>query len=72
MAFHCFVDPDGNGYGSFETLFFCDCPDLDDDGNPLFSDGWYWQACFPGCLPDGEAVGPFESEEAAIQDANDT
>ena len=33
--------------------------------------GYYWQACFPGCLPDGEPVGPFETEEAAIKDAQD-
>ena len=31
--------------------------------------GWYWQACFPGCLPDGEPVGPFNSEQAALEDA---
>jgi hypothetical protein len=32
--------------------------------------GWYWWACFPGCLPDGEPAGPFETEEAAIEAAN--
>lgn len=32
--------------------------------------GWYWQACFPGCLPDSSAQGPFETEQAAIEDAN--
>ena len=31
--------------------------------------GWYWWSCFPGCLPDGEANGPFDSEELAIEDA---
>jgi hypothetical protein len=31
--------------------------------------GWYWWACFPGCLPDGEASGPFATEEAATADA---
>jgi hypothetical protein len=31
--------------------------------------GWYWWACFPGCLPDGDPVGPFGNEEAAIGDA---
>lgn len=30
---------------------------------------WYWWACFPGCLPDGEPNGPFETEEAALADA---
>jgi hypothetical protein len=31
--------------------------------------GWYWWACFPGCLPDGEAEGPFDSEEEALSEA---
>lgn len=33
--------------------------------------GWYWWPCFPGCLPDGEPVGPFESEGEALEDARD-
>jgi hypothetical protein len=33
--------------------------------------GWYWWPCFPGCLPDGEANGPFDTEEEAIADAQD-
>ena len=33
--------------------------------------GWYWWACFPGCLPDGDAVGPFATEAEAIADAQD-
>lgn len=31
--------------------------------------GWYWQACFPGCLPDGEPNGPFKTEAEAQADA---
>ena len=31
--------------------------------------GWYWWACFPGCLPDGDAMGPFDTEGEAIDDA---
>jgi hypothetical protein len=34
--------------------------------------GWYWWHCFPGCLPDGEAVGPFESEADAVADMEET
>jgi len=33
--------------------------------------GWYWQACFPGCLPDGPPMGPFATEAEAIADAQD-
>ena len=33
--------------------------------------GWYWWSCFPGCLPDSDAIGPFETEQEAINDARD-
>jgi hypothetical protein len=29
--------------------------------------GWYWWACCPGCLPDGEPQGPYETEAEAIE-----
>jgi hypothetical protein len=31
--------------------------------------GWFWWSCFPGCLPDGPAIGPFHSREEALADA---
>lgn len=31
--------------------------------------GWYWWSCFPGCLPDGDSNGPFETEADAVADA---
>jgi hypothetical protein len=31
--------------------------------------GWFWQSCFPGCLPDGYPVGPFASRKEALADA---
>jgi len=31
--------------------------------------GFYWWSCSPGCLPDSEASGPFDSELEAIEDA---
>lgn len=31
--------------------------------------GWYWWTCCPGCLPDSEASGPFETEMEANEDA---
>ena len=31
--------------------------------------GFYWQAGFPGCLADGDPVGPFATEAEAIADA---
>lgn len=33
--------------------------------------GWYWWSCFPGCLPDDEATGPFATKEEAIADAQE-
>jgi hypothetical protein len=50
-------------------VFYAD--DLtDDEGEPLEA-GWYYWYCFPGCLPDSEAIGPFETRAAAMQDARD-
>lgn len=63
MSFHQFTDADGSTYGSFE-LFYANFQ----FGNPE-GKGWYWQACFPGCLPDGDPSGPFSSEQEAIKDA---
>lgn len=31
--------------------------------------GVYWRACFPGCLPDSDAFGPFDTEKDALEDA---
>jgi len=31
--------------------------------------GWYWVAEFPGCLPDGEPAGPFNTSAEAYRDA---
>jgi len=33
--------------------------------------GWYWRSCFPGCLPDSDPVGPFETEAEALADARE-
>lgn len=31
--------------------------------------GWFWWACFPGYLPDGDAIGPFKTEAEATANA---
>jgi len=33
--------------------------------------GWFWFFCFPGCLPDSEAYGPFKTEASALVDAQE-
>ena len=32
-------------------------------------ENWYWQACFPGCLPDSDPIGPFSSFQEAYADS---
>ncbi len=77
MSYHQFKSEDGE-YGSFE-VFYADKGDfgiytedtLGDDGEPAPA-GWYWWACFPGCMPDSEEPsGPFKTEQEAIDDAQD-
>ena len=75
MAYHSFLDPSGNAHGSFEVFRITrqNRPGWGDNGRDadgsLIRCGYYWQACFPGCLPDGEPMGPFRSEAAAVRDA---
>ena len=33
--------------------------------------GWYWWACWPGCMPDGEPGGPFATLSEALADADE-
>ena len=33
--------------------------------------GFYWWPCFPGCLPDSDPIGPFQTETEAIKDAQE-
>lgn len=40
---------------------------LNDDRPPLpMPAGWYYDYCFPGCLPESEPFGPYDTEEAAL------
>lgn len=34
--------------------------------------GWYWWTCFPGCMPDSSAFGPYATAAEAKQDAQDS
>jgi hypothetical protein len=61
-------------YGSFEIFWHNgkqDCRDEDSDGSEPLAPGWYWWARFPGCMPDGEANGPFADSRQALQDADE-
>lgn len=46
--------------------------DHGDDGT-IYTDGWYWWACFPGCMPEGDgiATGPFTTPGEALLDARE-
>jgi hypothetical protein len=55
-----------------ETLYV-DSPTDDlvgEDGEPLPS-GWYFWFCLPGCLPDSDPIGPYDTEEEAIEACRD-
>lgn len=42
---------------------------VEDENGEQYENGWYWQSCFPGCLPDSPPFGPFGTAEEAIADA---
>ena len=41
---------------------------IDEEG---ITGGWFYWYCFPGCMPDSEAVGPFATHAEALADAQD-
>ena len=45
--------------------------ELEDEPGTFIEDGWYYWPCFPGCLPDGEPVGPFASKQEALNAAQE-
>ena len=75
MSYHEFTDPEtGENHGSFEVFYndqSGDWSEFQDENGDLLPIGYYWWACFPGCIPDGDFSGPFSTIEEAIRDAND-
>ena len=52
--------------------FYASADELESDApGEYLPAGWYWWACFPGCLPDSDPFGPFETEAEALEDAQD-
>ena len=41
------------------------------DANGKPKRGWFYWFCFPGCMPDSDMHGPFESQAEALADARD-
>ena len=67
MSYYEFASDSGTGYGSLETFFYYDVPPATQ--HRIGDRGWYWWPCFPGCHPDGDPVGPFQTERDAVIDA---
>lgn len=69
MPYHQFLDENGEPYGSF-LVEHNDSLTIIAEPEQLLEPGWYWIACFPGCIPDSEFFnGPFETEEEAVNNA---
>ena len=84
--YHSFIYVSGQEYGSVEVFevnqgnvldFAIDqfgktyYGSVDTDLKPSEITGYYWQSCFPGCLPDSDPIGPFTTESDAIADATE-
>jgi hypothetical protein len=39
--------------------------------NEGITGGWFFDYCLPGCMPDSQPFGPYESRDAAIAAARD-
>lgn len=42
----------------------------DSDGDPI-QPGWYYWSCFPGCMPDSDPMGPYDTEQDALDAARE-
>jgi len=73
VGYHQFHAPETQEpHGSFE-VFWQDGTHMveDDEDDDMPKAGWYWFACFPGCLPDSDPVGPFAYSQQAHEDADE-
>ena len=68
MTYQQFTTETGEQYGGYEVFYYHDSVGI--DATRLGPAGWYWHACLPGCMPDGDLSGPFQSEAEAIADAD--
>ena len=64
-------------YGSFEVLYadrdtVREWNEHNDDPDVRYLCGWYWWACFPGCLPDSDSPnGPYNTSRQAYRNARE-
>lgn len=81
MGYHKFETEDGEACGgSFEVFHFdpsadaeacLESDDWTDGDGELLPAGYYWWACFPGCIPDGPPSGPYETYDEAVEAAQE-
>lgn len=62
--------PDCEVFYAEEGELWSGQPEIGEENSPNLA-GWYWWACFPGCLPNGEPEGPFATAAEALADAQD-
>ncbi len=41
------------------------------EGDEPSEAGFYYWACFPGCMPDSDPIGPYDTEAEALDDARE-
>ena len=63
-GYYPFYNEEHESYGSFEVF-----QETHNDHGLGLEPGFYWWSCFPGCLPDGEPSGPFDTAQEAYDDA---
>jgi len=68
MSYYQFRNAEGQAHGSFEVFYYYDVLPTEER---IGDSGFYWWPCFPGCLPESEPYGPFDTEQDAIKDATD-
>lgn len=73
VFYHSYIECAKCGYIDFERGSDDPCPMCTSNltSHCRLGVGFFWWPCFPGCLPDSDPVGPFETEAEAIADAQD-
>jgi len=60
-------------YTSEDGQLVAECPEAgpqcSEKAVPLTKTGWFYWFCFPGCMPESDPMGPFETEADALRDA---
>ena len=54
-----------------EVFFYTDYGHHVENPEEALEPGYYYWHCFPGCLPDSEPWGPYETEQEAIESAQE-